>query len=390
MFIYNAPTKLFIDCEIIKLGEIIKSYGYKKVLFVYGGGSIKKSGLYDQVVKSLNEHEVEFIEEGGVEPNPKVSFVRSVLNKKHDIDFVLAVGGGSVIDTAKSIAVSYLSDNDPWDYNSGVATPTKALPVGVILTHSAAGSEMSASTVLTNTDNNIKKGFLSELVRPKFAIMNPELTFTLPPYQTACGVVDIMMHTLERLISGLSSMLAEEFAIGLLKTVVKNGNIAYNDPTNYEARKQIMLASSFSHNGLTNIGRGSLLRVHQFEHVISGFYDEVAHGAGLAVAWPAYSKYVYKNEKLLPIFARLAYELFDVEKTSNLEEDAYLGIIKMEEYFKKLGMPTRMEDLNIPCSELERFTNKLSKNKTSVINDVVSLEHDDMKEIFKLMYREVL
>ena len=131
MFIYNAPTKLFIDCEILKLGEIIKSYGYKKVLFVYGGGSIKKSGLYDQVVKSLNEYEVEFIEEGGVEPNPKVSFVRSVLNKKHDIDFVLAVGGGSVIDTAKSIAVSYLSENDPWDYNSGVATPTKALPVGI-------------------------------------------------------------------------------------------------------------------------------------------------------------------------------------------------------------------------------------------------------------------
>lgn len=388
MFTYNAPTKLLIDYDITKIGEVIDSYGYKNVLFVYGKGSIKNSGLYDKIITSLKQFDINFYEAFGVEANPKVNFVREVLSKGYDIDMVLAVGGGSVIDTAKSIAVSYLDGGDPWDYNSGVKKPTKALPLGVVLTHSAAGSEMSASTVLTNTEINEKRGYLTELVRPKFAIMNPELTYTLSKYQTACGVVDIMMHTLERYINGVESMLADEFAIGLLKTVVKNGLIAYNEPNNYQARKEIMLASSFSHNGLTNIGRGSLLRVHLFEHVISGLHDEVAHGAGLAIAWPAYSKHIYKNELVLNKFVRLAYDVFDVIPSSDKENDAYEGILKMEEFFQKLNMPTRLEDINICSDELDLFVNHLAKGKP-VITDVVSLDKNDMYEIFKLMFREV-
>lgn len=388
MFTYNAPTKLFIDCDINSLGEIITSYGYKKVLLVYGGGSIKKSGLYDLIVKSLNDNEISFYEASGVEPNPKVSFVREVLSKNYDIDMILAVGGGSVIDASKSIAVCYSDGGDPWEYNSGVKKPSKALPIGVILTHSAAGSEMSASTVLTNTETNEKLGYLTEVVRPKFAIMNPELTFSLSKFQTACGVVDIMMHTLERYINALDSMLADEFAIGLLKTVKHNGLIAYNDPTNYQARKEVMLASSFSHNGLTNIGRGSLLRVHTFEHVLSGLHDEIAHGAGLAVAWPAYAKYVYKNEKVLDKFARLAYDVFNVKKTEDKASDAYLGILKMEEFFKELSMPTRLEELGMSYTELDSMVNLLTKNKKEIV-DVVSLNQDDIREIFKLMFSEV-
>lgn len=388
MYTYNAPTKLLIDFDINNLGEVIKNYGYKKVLFIYGGGSIKKLGLYDKVKKSLNNYDIAFIEEGGVEPNPKVSFVRNVLNKNHEFDLILAVGGGSVIDTAKSIAVSYKSGIDPWKFNSHEVAPTKAIPVGVVLTISAAGSEMSSSCVITNEEINVKQGFNSEVVRPLFAIMNPEYTFSVNKYQTACGIVDIMMHTLERYISNEDSMLADEFAIGLLKTVIKNGKIAYEDPTNYQARKELMLASSFSHNGLTHVGRGYKMRAHAFEHIISGFYDEVTHGAGLSIVWPAYSKYVYKNPLLTPKFARLAYELFDVEKTNNMENDAFLGIVKLEEYFQHLNMPIRLEDVGICKDDLERFALALTKNKSTIIKDVVDIDYELAKAIFNLMFKE--
>lgn len=388
MYIYNAPTRLYIDTNISELGKIISSYGYTDILFVYGKNSIKKSGLYDEIVSSLKEHNINFYEASGVEANPKVSFVRDVLSKNYKFQMILAVGGGSVIDASKSIAVCYQNHDDPWDYSLGIKKPVTALPIGVILTHSAAGSEMSNSTVLTNQETNEKRGYASELVRPKFAIMNPELTFSLSKYQTACGIVDIMMHTLERYINGVESMLADELAIALLKTVVKNGTIAYNEPNNYQARKEIMLASSFSHNGLTNIGRNYLLRVHLFEHVISGLHDEVAHGAGLAIAWPAYAKYVYKNELVLPKFLKLAYEVFDVEKTNDILNDAYLGIIKMEEYFNSLGMPTRLEDVNINISELDTLVSYLLKAKEKIV-DVITLEEKDMREIFKLMFKGV-
>ena len=388
MFTYNAPTKLFIDYDLDKLGEVIKSYGFKNVLFLYGGGSIKKGSLYNKVVSSLESYDINFIEVSGVEPNPKVSFVREVLANDYEFDMILAVGGGSVIDTAKSIAVSYKSGIDPWKFNSHEVTPQKSMPIGVVLTLSAAGSEMSSSCVITNLELQIKQGFNSEVNRPLFAIMNAELTYSVNKYQTACGIVDIMMHTLERYISSEASMLADEFAIGLLKTVVKNGKVAYNDPTNYEARKQLMLASSFSHNGLTHVGRNYKMRAHAFEHIISGFYDNVTHGAGLAIVWPAYSKYVYKNDLLTPLFARLAYDLFDVEKTSDLANDAYTGIIKMEEYFKELDMPTRLEDVGIEATELERFALALTKNKTTIIKDVVDIDYDAAKNIFSLMFKE--
>lgn len=387
MFLYNAPTKLYIDYEIEKIGQIIKEYGFKNVLLVYGGGSIKNSGLYDKVVNSLNDFEINFFEAGGVEPNPKVTFVREVLAKNYDIDMILAVGGGSVIDSAKSIAVSY-GNGDPWKFNSHEVAPVKSLPVGVILTISAAGSEMSSSCVITNMELNVKQGFNSEVNRPLFAIMNADLTMSVNKYQTACGIVDIMMHTLERYISNEASMLADEFAIGLLKTVIKNGKIAYENPNHFQARKELMLASSFSHNGLTHVGRTYKLRAHMFEHIISGFYDNVTHGAGLAIVWPAYSKYVYKNASLTPLFARLSYDLFDVEKTSDIAGDAYKGIIKMEEFFRFLGMPTRLEDVGINQLELERFSLALTKNKTVVIKDVLDIDYEVAKAIFSLMFSE--
>lgn len=384
--IYYAPTKLYIGAEEERVGEIISSYGYKNVLFVYGKSSIKLSGLYDKVISSLKKSSLNVIEAFGVEPNPKVDFIRNVLDKNYDIDFILAVGGGSVIDTAKSIAVSYKKNIDPWEFNAKTKEATSALPIGVILTIPAAGSEMSNSCVISNPKIQAKNGFNSDLVRPLFSIMNPMNCITLPKYQTACGIVDIMMHTLERFITKEVSELSDNFSIALLKTVYKYGIITYNDPTNLEARREIMLASSFSHNGLMELGRSMCFRCHQFEHVLSAVHDNIAHGAGLAVVWLAYAKYIYKNEIAFPKFLRLAYEVFDVTPTNDKENDCYLGILKLEEYFKKLGMPSKMADLGITLDELEDLSLKVSWNKTRTINDVIPLTYKEMKEIYKLMY----
>ncbi|MBP5648637.1 MAG: iron-containing alcohol dehydrogenase [Clostridia bacterium] len=385
MSTYYAPTKLYIGKEEQNVGPVIAGYGFKKVLFVYGGGSIKRSGLYDTIKKSLLGANLKIVEAGGVEPNPKIGFVRSVIASKPDIDFILAVGGGSVIDTAKSISVGLAGGIDPWEYSMGRAKPTKALPIGVVLTIAAAGSEMSDSCVISDPDSLEKRGFNSDLFRPLFSIMNPELTFSVSRYQTACGVVDIMMHTLERYITDRPGSLANEFAIGLLKTVMESGVTAAEEPEDYEARKQLMLASSFSHNGLTNIGRGMCFRVHQFEHAISGVFDRVSHGAGLAVCWPAYSLFIYKNPKVLPKFVRLSRDLFYIPDSGDSEKDALEGINKMKKFFSALDMPTTLGELGIDASSIPQLAWMCSRGKTRVINDVVPIGYDEMEQIFNLM-----
>ena len=385
--IYYAPTKLLIDYDIHNIGNLIEEYGYKRVLVVYGKGSIKNIGLYDIVINSLKDKNITFFEEGGVEANPKVGFVRNALAKDYDIDFILAIGGGSVIDTAKSISVSYKTNIDPWEFNAKREIPEKALPIGVILTIAAAGSEMSNSCVISNPELKMKNGFNSDVVRPKFAIMNPELTYSLPKYQMACGIVDIMMHTLERFITPYESDLADNFCIGLLKCVYKNGLIAYNDPKNYKARREIMLASSFSHNGLMELARPMCFRCHQFEHVLSAVHDEIAHGAGLAVCFPAYAKYIYKKSPIAFMrFLRLAYQVFEVEPSMDKEKDCLLGIERLVEFFKNLNMPTKMADLGIDKSELEDLSLRVSWNKTRVIEDVIPLTYKEMREIYELMF----
>ena len=385
--IYYAPTKLLIDYDIKNIGNLIEEYGYKRVLVVYGKGSIKNIGLYDIVINSLKDKNITFFEEGGVEANPKVEFVRNALAKNYDIDFILAIGGGSVIDTAKSISVSYKTNIDPWEFNAKREIPKKALPIGVILTIAAAGSEMSNSCVISNPELKMKNGFNSDLVRPKFAIMNPELTYSLPKYQMACGIVDIMMHTLERFITPYESDLADNFCIGLLKCVYKNGLIAYNDPKNYKARREIMLASSFSHNGLMELARPMCFRCHQFEHVLSAVHDEIAHGAGLAVCFPAYAKYIYKKSPIAFMrFLRLAYQVFEVEPSMDKEKDCLLGIERLVDFFKNLNMPTKMRDLGIEKDELEDLSLRVSWNKTRVIEDVIPLTYKEMREIYELMF----
>ena len=319
-FIYNTPTRVYFGKgQEDNLGEILKSYGIKKVLFHYGKGSIKKSGLYDKVINQLKASKIDFVELGGVEPNPKLSLVLKGVKiaKEENIDLILAVGGGSVLDSAKSIAVGAKVDFSPWLFSIGEKKATSHVPVGAILTIAASGSDMSNSCVITNDETKEKRGFASEENRCLFSILNPELTYTVSPYQTACGITDIMMHTLERYFSkGSETPLTDNIALGLLKATVDAGKIVMKDPTNYEARATLFWANSLSHNTLTGIGRNFIMSVHQLEHEVSGMFDNVSHGAGLAVLWPAWAKLSFKGAP--ERFLRYSYEVMGDRKSTRL------------------------------------------------------------------------
>ena len=385
-FDFYSPTKIFFGKNREEeVGKIIKNYGYQKILLHYGQNSIKKIGLYDKVIESLKKEGIKFVELSGVEPNPKVSLVRRgvELAKSEQVEMILAVGGGSVIDSAKSIACGYYVNEDPWLFSNHTITPTKALPVGVILTISAAGSELSNSCVISNDETLVKSGFNSDLIRPLFSIMNPELTYSVSRYQTGCGIVDILMHTLERYLSDTGrNEFSLRIAEGLMKTVLEQGIKVIDDPTNYEARANLMIASSFSHNGLTGIGSKMYFTVHKLEHEISGTFDEVAHGAGLSVLFIAWAKYLYKD--YLPIFSRFAYEVMEIDKTLEPDVATYKAICKLESYFRKIGMPVNFYELGIDMSKIEEMADRLTKGNTVTILGIKNLNKADIIEIFKL------
>ena len=382
-FDFISPTKLFFGKgKENEIGKILSSYGFNKIALVYGGGSIKKIGLYDKVIKALNEYNIEFIEISGVEPNPKLTHVKKAIEllKNENIQLVLAVGGGSVIDEAKSIAHGLVNDGDPFDFNTFKRISNKVLPVGVILTLSAAGSELSNSCVISNdeVDPYMKNGFTSDLNRPLFSICNPELTYSVNKFQTGCGIVDILMHTLERFVNlNDECMLSEQFAIGLMKTVLHYGKIAIENPCDYEARANLMLASSYSHNGLTGLGKTQFMRAHVLEHTLSGCYDEVAHGAGLSVIWPAWCLFALQDERANKQLTVLAKELFNLD-------NAYDGIIALRNYFKDIGMPITLEELNTKTPiDIEKLALTFSKNKTKVVKDFIDLDYYTCKEVFE-------
>ncbi len=386
-FIYNTPTKVFFGKDThLQVGEIVKSYGYKKVMIQYGKGSVVKSGLLDTIKEKLSQHGVQVILMGGVEPNPKLSFIRDAVKvaKSEGVDLILAVGGGSSLDSSKFTALGACSDYDVWDIAMGKVEPTTALPVGCVLTISAAGSEMSSSAVMTNTELNLKKGFTTELNRPKFAICNPELTYTVSAYQTACGTVDIMSHTIERYFTLCDDVdLTDGIAESILKTVIKAGSIAVKNPTDYEARANLMWASSLSHNGLTGCGRENYLAVHQIEHAISGEYDHVAHGAGLAVLFPAWAKYVYKQN--LPRFAKFFRNVWSVNDSDDLSA-CEKGIEKMKQYFASIGMPVTLRELNVPKESFDRIADLCTFNKTRSVKTYIPLGFKEVKEILEICY----
>ncbi len=388
-FEFYAPTRMIFGKDTHKeVGSIVKEYGFSRVLLHYGQGSVIKSGVYDEVMASLKHAGMDVAVLGGAEPNPKISLVREGvrLAKEHASELVIALGGGSVIDSAKLIAIGAVADVDPWMFSEHKAVPEGGLPVATILTLSASGSEMSASCVITNEENGLKRGFGTKLNRPLFSICNPCLTYTVNPYQTACGIVDIMMHTLERYFTvSKPFMISDEMAFGLLRTVIKAGKDALNNPEDYEARANLMWAGSLSHNDLTGVGTEFFMGCHQLEHEISGMFDCVAHGAGLAVVYPAWAKYVYRFNPSR--FALLAVNVLGANPEGKTQEELALeGIGIMEEFFESIGMPTRLSGLGVDITDsaIEEMAEKCTFFGKRKLKDYKELGKEEIIEIYNL------
>lgn len=392
-FEYCVPTRVIFGRDTHKnIGELIAGYGFKKILVHFGGGSVKESGLLDQVEDSLKSHGIEFVLLGGVRPNPGLSLAMEGINlcRKENVQFILAVGGGSVIDSAKCMADGVLNpDIDPWDYFMKKAVPGKALPHGNILTLSASGSETSLSCVITKEEEGLKRGFNSPTHRPLFAVLNPELTFTVNKFQTGCGTVDIMMHTLERYLGGATkdTPLTDRIAEGLLTSVMEAGEKADKNPSDYEARATLMWAGSLSHDGLTGLGRDYLMQVHQLEHELSGLYPDIAHGAGLSALFCSWARYVCKDAPMR--FAQLAVRVFNQEMDfENPVYTALKGIDRLEAYFKSIDMPVSLRELNsgITQEDFSLMANKCSSNGEKTLTGIRELGREDMVEIYRMAF----
>ena len=387
-FTYYTPTKVVFgkDTEN-QVGDMVKAQMCKKVLLHYGTGSVKRTGLLDRIKKSLDEAKINYIELGGAVPNPRLSLVYKgiELAKKEGVDFILAVGGGSAIDSAKAIGYGVANEGDVWDFYDRKRTPQACLPIGVVLTIAATGSEMSDSSVITKDEGGIKRGCNSDLCRPVFAIMNPELTMTLHDYQTSCGCTDILMHTMERYFTSKGNMeITDSIAEGLMRTVILNAKILAKDPKNYDARAEVMWAGSLSHNGLTGCGNGGNdFATHGLEHEIGGMFD-VAHGAGLAALWGSWARYVYKD--CLPRFYRFAIKVMNVPDNGSKEEIALKGIEKTEEFFREINMPTSMSELGIhPTDEqLKELAHRCSIAAGGSKGAAKVLHEADMLAIYKM------
>jgi alcohol dehydrogenase YqhD (iron-dependent ADH family) len=384
-FVFQNPTRIIFgkDTEA-QVGQETAKYA-KKVLLHYGGGSIKKTGLYDRVVKSLKEAGIEIFELGGVLPNPRLSLVKEGIRlcREHQIEFILAVGGGSAIDSAKAIAIGVPYEGDVWDFFEYKASPQKSLQVGVVLTIPAAGSEASDSAVITKEDTLDKRGVTHSLLFPVFSIMNPELTFTLPDYQTACGTADIMAHIMERYFTPTRHVdLTDRLCEATLKTMILNVPKALKNPNDYDARAEIMWAGTVAHNNLLGMGRRTDWASHGIEHELSAIYD-IAHGAGLAIVFPAWMKYVYKED--IARFAQFAKRVWNVDDNFfDLEEMALKGIESLEAFFTSIGLPTRLSHVNIDASRLEEMAKKATGNDAFTLGFFKKLTSRDVLEIYKL------
>lgn len=384
-FDFVSPTKIYFGKgRENELAKELNEFGYKRILIVYGEGSIKRIGLYDNIVKQLTSASVFFAELSGIRPNPSSIKVDEGIKicREKNIDLLLAIGGGSVIDTAKAIACGYYYDGDAFDLNLGKAKPTKALPVGVILTISASGSELSDSCVVMNDKTLVKQGFNSDLVRPVFAIMNPELTYSVSKYQTGCGIVDIISHSLERYFSKSEhNDVADSFALSVIKETIRSGAIAIENPNDYDARADLMLLGSYSHNGLTSLGKAKVMPIHKMEHALSAYDIRIAHGAGLSVLIPAWMDECYKND--LDKFVRFSKEVFDI-KCNNKEECAKLGIQSLRYYFKKIGMPVTLGELKLNKDDIPQLVDMMTNKGTLVIGQT-SIKPLTKEEIIRML-----
>lgn len=389
-FEYFAPTKVIFGKDShLQIGDILKKENCHKVLIHYGGKSAVASGLIAEVSGCLTDAGIDFVTLGGVVPNPRLSKVREGIElcKKENVDFILAVGGGSVIDSAKAIGYGVANPwTDVWNFYLKTEVPTACLPIGVIPTIAASGSEMSNSSVITNEDGWLKRGAAKcDLCRPKFALMNPKLTYSLPQYQTESGCVDILMHTMERYFVNIETMeITDSISESLMQTVIYNARILMREPDNYTARAEIMWAGSLSHNGLTGCGTGGGdWACHQLEHELGGLYD-VTHGAGLAAIWGSWARYVYDVNP--ERFAQFATNVFDIPCGLDFEKTALAGIEAMEDFFRSIKMPVSLHELGLDLDDqqIHELAFKCSYEDTRTIGVFKQLNMKDMEKIYTM------
>lgn len=388
-FVFYSPTQVVFGREgVEQVGALTAAFGGRKVLVHFGGGSAKRSGLLDRVCRSLEEQGIAYVTLGGVKPNPRLSLIREGirLGRQEGVDFLLAVGGGSVIDSAKAIAYGLAMEGDVWDLYSRKAQAQACLPIGAVLTIAAAGSETSDSSVVTNDETGEKRGYSSNFCRCRFAVMDPSLTFTLPPYQTASGCTDIMMHMLERYFhpGGTISMAADGMTEALLRTMLVCSRRVMEQPEDYDARSEVMWIGSLAHNDLLHCGNGMRgdWACHQLEHELGGMYD-VAHGAGLAAVWPAWARYVVDTDPgRFASFARLVMGVTETEDTTA----ALAGIAAFEAHLRSLGMPVNLTELlgrRISEEEVQKLAHGCSFQGTRTIGTLRLLDEEDMAEIYR-------
>ena len=389
-FNFYSPTEfVFGKGRESECGTYVKKYGGSKVLIHYGGQSAQKSGLLDRVKKSLTENGVPFVELGGVKPNPRDSLVYKGIDlcRRENVDFILAVGGGSVIDSSKAIAMGVVYDGDFWDFYSGKRAE-KALPVGTVLTIAAAGSEGSGDSVITKEDGMLKRGAGSDVIRPRFSVMDPELTQTLPAYQTACGATDIMAHVFERYFTNTREVeITDRLCEAVLLTMVKETPRVIADPNNYEARANIMWAGTVAHTNIVGVGRQQDWNSHRIEHELSALYD-CAHGAGLAVIMPAWMEFVYKHNVMR--FCQMATRVFGCQMDfENPENTALAGIKAFRTFLHSIGMPINFAELGAKEEDIPALVEKhgVGDGKTG---GFVPLSADDIAQIYRIAAKATL
>ena len=385
-FVFYSPTEfVFGKATEMQVGALARKHGARKVMIVYGGGSVVRSGLLDRVKQSLREAGIEYCLMGGVQPNPVDTKVYEGIEfcRREQADMLLPVGGGSVIDTAKAIAAGVLYEGDFWDFYIGKAKVTKALKVAVVLTIPAAGSEGSGNTVITKLDGLQKLSLrVPEVLRPVFSIMNPELTYTLPPFQTACGVADMMAHIMERYFTNTQEVeIGDRLCEGTLMAIINEAPKVMRNPEDYGARANLMWAGMIAHNGTCGVGCEEDWASHFLEHEISAIYN-VTHGAGLSVIFPAWMTWM--TEHNVDKIAQYAVRVWGVEESDDKKKVALEGIARLKAFFKSIGLPVTFKELGIENPDIDRLADSLHRNKGEFVGNYVKLTKKDSKEIYRL------
>nr|WP_303921650.1 iron-containing alcohol dehydrogenase [Bacteroides intestinalis] len=385
-FVFYSPTEfVFGKATEMQVGALARKHGARKVMIVYGGGSVVRSGLLDRVKQSLQEAGIEYCLMGGVQPNPVDTKVYEGIEfcRREQADMLLPVGGGSVIDTAKAIAAGVLYEGDFWDFYIGKAKVTKALKVAVVLTIPAAGSEGSGNTVITKLDGLQKLSLrVPEVLRPVFSIMNPELTYTLPPFQTACGVADMMAHIMERYFTNTQEVeIGDRLCEGTLMAIINEAPKAMRNPEDYGARANLMWAGMIAHNGTCGVGCEEDWASHFLEHEISAIYG-VTHGAGLSVIFPAWMTWMVEHN--VGKIAQYAVRVWGVPESEDKKAVALEGIGKLKAFFSSLGLPVTFKELGVENPDIDRLADSLHRNKGELVGNYVKLTKQDSKEIYRL------